>query len=251
LWLATFGGLNIITLIKDTFRIDQLRGGKEIPSDFILSIGEDKEGVLWFGMLEEGVFSIAPSKQSAKKDFFLELLARKVTVFNGSNGFAAKKVWNIFQSSQQEMWFASAENGIIRNRNTLQKNAAKFNFEHYTDVTGLPGNQMLCVFEDNEKNIWIGTNSEGLCKYMGDRFSHYREKDGLPNNIVQGIDQDSVGNFWLATAGGVVKMSLNKTNPEFKNYTMRDGLLGNNILSISAGKFKYLDGYIRCRCYQI
>jgi serine phosphatase RsbU (regulator of sigma subunit) len=71
---------------------------------------------------------------------------------------------------------------------------------------------------------------------MGDRFAHYREKDGLPNNIVQGIDQDSAGNFWLATAGGVVQMSLDKTTPKFKNFTTKDGLLGNNILSISAGK---------------
>ncbi|HTA61848.1 MAG TPA: two-component regulator propeller domain-containing protein [Bacteroidia bacterium] len=236
IWLATFGGLNIITPEKDSFRIDHLRGGKEIPSDLILSISEDNEGTLWFGMLDEGVFSIAPAKQATKKDYWIELLSRKVTLFNHENGFTTKKVWGIFKSSKNEMWFASAENGIIRNRNASLKHPAKFNFEHYTDEEGLPGNQILCVFEDNEKNIWIGTNSEGLCKYMGDRFSHYREDDGLPNNIVQGIDQDSLGNFWLATAGGIVQMNFNKTTPQFKNYTMQDGLLGNNILSVSAGK---------------
>ncbi|HKC68421.1 MAG TPA: two-component regulator propeller domain-containing protein, partial [Bacteroidia bacterium] len=236
IWLATFGGVNIITLEKDSFRIDQLRGGKEIPSDLILSIGEDKDGTLWFGMLEEGVFSIAPAKQPNKKDFWAELLSRKIAVFNYEAGFAVKKVWNIFKSSKNEMWFASAENGIIRNRITSLKYPVKFNFEHYTDKEGLPGNQILCVFEDKEENIWIGTNSEGLCKYMGDRFSHYRDKDGLPNNIVQGIDQDSVGNFWLATAGGIVQMVFNNKTPQFKNYTTHDGLMGNNILSISAGK---------------
>jgi ligand-binding sensor domain-containing protein/serine phosphatase RsbU (regulator of sigma subunit) len=235
IWLATFGGLNIITLEKDTFKIDHLRGGKEIPSDFILSISEDNDGTLWFGMLDEGVFSIAPTNKPTKNDYWVELLSRKVTVFNRDNGFTTKKVWDIFRSSKNEMWFASAENGIIRNRIAL-KQSSKFNLEHYTDKEGLPGNQVLCVFEDKEENIWIGTNSEGLCKYMGDRFSHYKEKDGLQNNIVQGIDQDSLGNFWLATAGGIVQMTFNKTTPQFKNYTTRDGLLGNNVLSISAGK---------------
>src|SRR6201993_1517710 len=236
IWLATFGGLNIITLEKDSFKIDQLRGGKEIPSDFILSIGEDNEGILWFGMLDEGVFSITPAKQPNKKDFWAELLSRKITVFNHDNGFGTKKVWDIFKSSKNEMWFASAENGIIRNRIASLKHPSKFNLEHYTDKEGLPGNQMLCVFEDKEENIWIGTNSEGLCKYMGDRFSHYKEKDGLQNNIVQGIDQDSLSNFWLATAGGIVQMNFNGKTPQFKTYTTRDGLLGNNVLSISAGK---------------
>jgi len=236
IWLATFGGLNIITLEKDSFKIDQLRGGKEIPSDFILSIGEDTDGTLWFGMLEEGVFSIAPLSKPIKNDYWVELLSRKVTLYNHDNGFTTKKVWDIFKSSKNEMWFASAENGIIRNRTASLKHSSKFNLEHYTDKEGLPGNQVLCVFEDKEENIWIGTNSEGLCKYMGDRFSHYKEKDGLQNNIVQGIDQDSVGNFWLATAGGIVQMNFDKTTPQFKNYTTRDGLLGNNILSISAGK---------------
>lgn len=236
LWLATFGGLNIITPEKDTFKIDQLRGDREIPSDFILSIGEDNTGTLWFGMLDEGVFSIAPPKQPNKKDFWAELLSRKITVFNRDHGFATKKVWNIFKSSKNEMWFASAENGIIRNRVASLNKPAEFNLEHYTDKEGLPGNQILCVFEDNEENIWIGTNSEGLCKYMGDKFSHYREKDGLLNNIVQGIDQDSLGNFWLATAGGLARMNFDKNTPQFNNYTTHDGLVGNNVLSISAGK---------------
>ena len=228
LWLATLGGINVLTFNKDSFEVDQLRGGREIPSDYILSIQEDKDGTLWFGTLEEGVFKISSAKSSSS-NFRLDLLARKVTAYNQSNNFNAKKIWNIFRTSNNELWFASVENGIVRKRGE--------NFESYTDKEGLPGNQMLCVFEDKEKNIWIGTSGSGLCKFMGDIFSHFSEKDGLSSNIVQGIDQDSLGNFWLATGGGgLAQMNLKSGKPEIKNFTAKDGLPGNSMLAVSAGK---------------
>ena len=239
LWLATFGGVNIVTLEKDTFQISQLRGGREIPSDFILSIAEDRQGTLWFGTLEEGVFTIASSKPGTK-DFGLDLLSRKVTSFDKFNGFNAKKIWNIYLSSTGELWFASVDNGIVRQRyitDSKGKLTSDYVFEHYTMKEGLPGNQALSLFEDNTGNMWIGTSGDGLCKFMGDMFSHYSEKDGLASNKVQGIDQDHFGNFWLATSGGgLVKAENLSANPVFSNYTTKDGLLGNSLLSVSAGK---------------
>ncbi len=242
LWLATFGGVNVVTLLKDSFQVNQLRGGREIPSDFILSVAEDNRGTLWFGTLEEGVFTVAPpaESKSGSKNFGLELLSRKVTSFDKFNGFNAKKIWNIYLSGKNELWFASVDNGIVRQRyfsHSKKSDSSDYVFEHYTVKEGLPGNQALSLFEDNTGNMWIGTSGDGLCKFMGDMFSHYSEKDGLASNKVQGIDQDHSGNFWLATSGGgLVKAEKISENPVFTNYTTKDGLLGNSVLSVSAGK---------------
>lgn len=243
LWLATFGGLNIVTILKDSIKISHLRGGREIPSDVILSIEEDNQGTLWFGTLEEGVFSIAPlsKSRSGTQDFGLELLSRKVTSYNKLNGFNAKKIWNIYLSSKNELWFASVNNGIIRQRFIRHTKdsvtTSNFVFEQYTVNEGLPSNQILSLFEDNTGNIWIGTSGDGLCKFMGDMFSHYSEKDGLSSNKIQGIDQDIFGNFWFATSGGgLVKGEKILDNPKFTNYTTKDGLLGNTLLSVAVGK---------------
>jgi ligand-binding sensor domain-containing protein/very-short-patch-repair endonuclease/serine phosphatase RsbU (regulator of sigma subunit) len=251
IWLATLGGIDVVTPLfrgrgvggeVDSFSIDQFRGGREIPSDYILSIEEDSEGALWFGTLEDGVFRIAPQSKNSSTNFKLDVLSRKVTTFNQSNGFNAKKIWGIYKTSNNEMWFASVENGIIRKRNaTLPSDAnSKNNFENYSDQEGLPANQVLCIFEDKEKNIWIGTSGNGLCKFMGDVFSHYSEKDGLPSNSIQGIDQDSAGNFWLATSGGgLAQLDLRSGKPVTKNFTVKDGLPGNSMLAVSAGKISY------------
>ena len=241
LWLATYGGINIVYITKDSVQINQLKGGRDIPSDQILSIAEDLEGGLWFGTLEDGVFRIAPSKYGKfeAKEFRLEMMSRKITAYNKFNGFNANGIWKIFLSSENELWFASLENGIIRQRmsNTSNDASTKYIFEHYTDKEGLPGNQILSFYEDTKGNIWIGTNGFGLCKFLGNKFSHYSVKDGLGSNMVYDIDQDSLGSMWVATGGGgLSEMQMVKGNPVFKNYTIKEGLGGNSIASIAVGK---------------
>ncbi len=235
IWLATFGGINVLTPGKDSVSIDHLRGGREIPSDQITSVTEEKNGALWFGTYDGGIFRIAPKNDT--KNFKLDILSRKVTSFSQENGFNAKTIWRIFTSDNNELWFASVEDGLIRCRNTAASDTGKKVFEKYTDKEGLPCNQMLCIFEDKEKNIWIGTNGGGLCKFNGDMFAHYSEKDGLPSNSVQGIDMDSSGTLWFGTSGGgLVKMDLRSGAPVCNNFSIKDGLSGNTILSVSAGK---------------
>ena len=242
LWLATFGGINVLTLSKDSIHINQLKGGTDIPSDQILSIAEDLEGGMWFGTLEEGVFRIAPSKYGKfdSKDFRLEMLSRKVYSYNKFNGFNANGIWKIFLTSENELWFASSENGIIRLRsafNTAETMPSRYVFDHFTDKEGLPGNQILSFFEDTKGNIWIGTNGFGLCKFLGNKFSHYSIKDGMPSNMVYDVDEDSLGSMWIATGGGgLSQMQTIKGNPVYKNYTIKDGLGGNSIASIAVGK---------------
>lgn len=239
LWLATFGGVNVFTFEKDSFRIDQLRGGREIPSDYILSIQQDSQGALWFGTLGEDVFRIAPKNANANSNFKLDILSRKVSTFNQQNGFHAKKIWNIFITSNNELLFASYGEGVVRlpvSANKTDSIPSGYAFEKYTDKEGLSINQMLCVFEDKEKNIWFGTDGGGLCKFMGDIFSHYSEKDGLPDNIIKGIDQDSLGNLWLATSRGLAQFNLKTGTPATKIFTAKDGLPGNSMLAVSAGK---------------
>ncbi len=245
IWLATYGGgINILSFTKDLFHVDKLRGGKEIPSDYISSIQEDSESNLWFGTLENGVFCMAPKSEKENSNFKLAVLSRKITSFNEQNGFKAKKIWSIYKTGKNELWFASLENGIIRQHfSSANKNPTdpKFVFENYSVKDGLSNDQILSIFEDNEKNVWLGTGGGGLCKFMGDVFSHYSEKDGLPSNIIQGIDQDSIGNIWLATNRGLAQVEIDPDKyregiPAVKNFISKDGLQENSLLTVYAGK---------------
>lgn len=72
----------------------------------------------------------------------------------------------------------------------------------------LPKANITCLYEDNRKNIWIGTINDGI--YQIDRqntlISHKHDeenKNSLSDNYVRAICQDDLGNFWIGTFKGV------------------------------------------------
>jgi ligand-binding sensor domain-containing protein/serine phosphatase RsbU (regulator of sigma subunit) len=214
IWMATFGGINIISTNKDPRKIRQLRGGQEIPGDQIMALAEDSGGNVWCARYNENVFRVS--------DAGGKLVVKE---FGAADGFTAKGVWKITCTSEQDIWFATSDDGLIRYQEGKK-------FFHYTSKDGVAGNQVLCVYEDKERNLWIGTNGKGLCKFGGDVFAHYDERDGILANSVSAIAGDENG-LWLGTAGG----GLLRFNPQEGRVgqvlSTTAGLKGNSIVRIS------------------
>lgn len=59
------------------------------------------------------------------------------------------------------------------------------------------------VFEDSNKNIWIGSNDGGIEKISGNKKTLFTTDNGLPNNSIRTITEDLKGNIWVGTASGV------------------------------------------------
>lgn len=217
LWLAFYGGgINILTFSDSAgLQVDKLFRGT-IPSDFILSIEEDKEGNLWFGTFDEGVFKI---------EGFTDSSLGRIKTFNLNNGFPDNTVWDILSDNDGNIWFGTDKAGIVK--------YDQDQFRNYSIEQGFPDKQVLCLFQDSEKNIWTGTFSSGICRLMGEHFSHYTEEQGLTNSQIYDIEQDAKGNYWLAShGGGLIKLTFHNDKPFFKSYTVNDGLPGNYINSI-------------------
>lgn len=224
LWLATFGGINIITPGRDSFDITVLRGGKDIPSDMLLNIEEDIKGNLWFGTGDAGVFKIVKSKDGKVGD---------VIRYNFFNGFPSNTVWNILSDNKRgEVWFATGDNGLCR----LNEDSSRYGFITYDVHNGLPNNQVLCLMQDNEGNLWMGTNGGGMCKLQGDHFSHFSEKDGFSNNIVRTIIQDG-SSYWFGTdGGGLTKMNFSGNIPVCEIFNTKKGMSSDFISALANGK---------------
>lgn len=75
------------------------------------------------------------------------------------------------------------------------------------------------VFEDSNKNIWVGSNDGGVEKISGDEKILFTTNDGLPNNSIRTIIEDLEGNIWIGTAGGVcyIDDSNNIILPDISN----------------------------------
>ncbi len=109
--------------------------------------------------------------------------------------------------------------------NVLNVTAQTYDFRNYNIEDGLPQSQVLSICQENNGNIWFGTNGGGIGKYNGNTFQNYTENDGLANNVVYSVSLMKNGNILLGTNGGLSIYNGTK----FINYTEKDGILNPRI----------------------
>lgn len=105
--------------------------------------------------------------------------------------------------------------------------AQQYPLKSYTMKSGLPHNQILCIYQDATGYIWSGTMGGGIAKFNGSTFKNYDLEQGLTNSIVRGITQDSSGRMWFGTMGGGVHYLHNDSI-----YTFKDSTIHNSIYSL-------------------
>jgi len=84
-----------------------------------------------------------------------------------------------------------------------------YNFTVYRNKPGnsgsIPDNQVRCIYEDDQANLWIGTLGGGLCYYDRNRDVFIRLKDlgfradNPVNPAILSIYADHSGNLWVGT----------------------------------------------------
>jgi ligand-binding sensor domain-containing protein/serine phosphatase RsbU (regulator of sigma subunit) len=168
-----------------------------IKSD-ITSIVQDHQNQLWITTLSNGALLIknpeAPMA-SLKYEHFLE--GKKL----------GDQVFNSLVASDGSVYFI------------VQMNIKKYNPEtNDFDVFAPEGIfrffQYTELFEDSQKNLWIGTNNGGLYKYIYQtkKFEFYDTKNGLAGNWISSITEDRHQNVWVGhwsndkSVGGITKI---------------------------------------------
>ena len=58
-----------------------------------------------------------------------------------------------------------------------------------------------CVFEDREKNLWVGTSGDGLRRFTSRRIQHFAPEGGRKELQVQSVWPDVNGGVWAGTYG--------------------------------------------------
>lgn len=134
-----------------------------------------------------------------------------------AEGLSSNEVRAVFEDSNGFVWFATSD-GLNR------WDGYKFVvFKNYNnDENSLSTNSLLCIAEDGDKNIWIGTNHGGVVRYStaDEKFYRYAmvEKDpsSLPGSVVRCIYIDSNKAVWIGTHSGLAKYEKGKNN--FKQF---------------------------------
>lgn len=91
------------------------------------------------------------------------------------------------------------------------------------------------IYKDTRKNIWIGTQREGVFKwdFQDKKWENYSEDKGLSNDHVKTVFQDEWGQVWIGTSGGGVNQY---SGSQFLHYTENSGLNGDYIYAVLKSK---------------
>ncbi|MCI5057590.1 MAG: hypothetical protein MRY83_15865, partial [Flavobacteriales bacterium] len=100
---------------------------------------------------------------------------------------------------------------------------------NYDKASGLPTTDIRCGLIDKDENIWIGSNGEGLLKFIGRHFISFSENNGLSSNEVMSFIEDEEGKIWLSTLNQGLMTYSNK-GFEYLNMS-NSGLPTNSIFS--------------------
>ncbi|HRZ98021.1 MAG TPA: two-component regulator propeller domain-containing protein, partial [Paludibacter sp.] len=141
----------------------------------------------------------------------LHAIPYKVTYITSENGLSRNLVNHIFRDSRGFMWFSTGK-GLDR--------FDGYDFIHFNSSghqNHLLGDAVNCVEEDNNGDLWIGTES-GL--YFRDYETGEIISATLKLNLsqkylsqfVRSIHKDENGNLWIVNTSGIYKIEFGTNN---------------------------------------
>ncbi|MBN2635115.1 MAG: hypothetical protein JXR61_02510 [Prolixibacteraceae bacterium] len=231
LWVGNWaGGLNLFNYNNETFThfYRNSENNNSLSNNNIFSITEDSNANIWIGTIGGGISVYNPTNKT-------------FTTYNLENSNLGDYIYAILEAKNGDFW-------IVTSDDLVRFDITQKTFEHFVhdvnDSTTISSKQVFDVFEDSKGNIWAGTDQGlNLWEKNGKTFKHFNVENGLPDNGVRSILEDDHGNLWLGTYKGLSKF-INAVDipeqPNFKNYTIEDGIQSNEFRGRSA--YRGVDG---------
>lgn len=175
------------------------------------SIIEDQTGNMWLGIFQKGVLCLP-----AQTENFNYIGYRSVK----NNLIGSNCVMSLFQDREGTLWVGTDSDGlyaIYPNKNTSK------HFAH----SKLPGSSpatIMCIYEDSDKNLWLGSYLQGLAKLdrQTGRCEYIAESDDIQINKVYSLLEDDEKNLWIATMGGGL-YHMNIRTKQITRYSASEG----------------------------
>ncbi len=212
-----------------------------IGGNHTLSLVQRKNGEVWLGSVGEIISQIIPGDiAKGSKDIIQRYFVQGWT-------------FSVYEDSDSILWGGTWNEGLWR-LNDKDKSFIKF-YHDPNDSLSLCDNIIWSIGEDSHKNLWIGSNGQGMSILTSEeknsenpRFINYRSQlnnlKGISHNTINIFYQDKAGTMWIGTNGGlnrVVKQndsekSYNLNKLKFVSYTVNDGLPSNSVVGILEDK---------------
>ena len=182
------------------------------------SVIQDNNGRIWAGSYGGGLHLI--DEQNGKVRFL-----HSGNELKGYPEINCSKVRQVFADSRQHIWVATTDGFVVFNANFRNPKDIKYRYYHRNEgkPNSLGANDVYCIFEDEDTNMWFGTFGGGLNKLKSKiednkqfEFEVFDRENGMPNNVVYTIIDDKEGNLWLTTENSIAK--FNKKNHKIEAF---------------------------------
>src|SRR5690606_34701792 len=220
-WVGSWGsGIYYLEKNSTSFINYNVENTNNLISNRILSFAEDPDGIIWIGSFSSGLHSYNPH-------------TKKFTHYDSepfdTNNINYSDIRQVFIDSYNDIWICS-NLGVykinrIDNENLEVESMTKkmFGNEDTRD-----SHLFLSIYEDTQKNLWIGTDGNGLCKYTrnNETFLWYNKANGFDKETVSTIIESNNKRLWIGGNEGLSEFNLE--TGIITNFTVNDGLLSND-----------------------
>ena len=206
LWL---GGNGLFLFNKKTKQIESKFENTLLGTSRITSFTEAKDGHLWIGTQNNGLFKLN-SNNGAIKNY----------VQNEAFPIAPKSsrpIFDIVEDDNGVFWIAAHLQGLY-----------KFNpaTEKFSNIP-LDDFEIMTLEKDKHGIIWVGSISSGILLFDPtlptiDQSKKFTIEDGLVSNQISHIVKDSYGTIWISTRYGI--SWYDEAENKFYNYDKQDGI---------------------------
>lgn len=125
--------------------------------------------------------------------------------YDVQNGLAGGNVYAVYQDPQKFLWFGT-ETGVSRFDGT--------HFKNYTTADGLPDNEILEIYGDDEGRVWFVPFKKTICYYFQGKI-YNQQNDSILSKIqlrsnVLSVCTDKYKNTWILEEGGLFLITPKK-----------------------------------------
>ncbi len=197
---------------------------QHIPDKIVTKLVQDTHGRLWIGsagglVRYDGYRFRRYIQQSQQAEPATG--AAQPGSHNSQHGLAGNFVRHLLQSSNGELWLATAPGGIQR-----YNNATDSFYQPKISTPGITadfGSQVQAITEDNNGNIWLAGNLGIALLDQNDQVKQFiPPQEGLED--IRAMLTDSQGNLWLGSRNGL--FILTPGSASAKPVSGPDGQLG-------------------------
>jgi ligand-binding sensor domain-containing protein len=276
IWAGSDAGIDVLTFSESKPTVRHLGFENGLPDIMVQKLEVDDEGIIWAGTHDNGFCRIASK-------------TLEVSTFGNVESWNSGPVTGIIPG-KENVWISTHGHGLIKvgmNPENDPKSFGSFGRESFLKTDGIfrdkegniwsftsnriiliPGdlfefvsgdennglNNVHALMTDSENFLWYASEN-GIFRHSPDFSDKEKsEKISLPPGIssrdITCLYQDTFGFVWIGTFG----QGLYRINPDLlggRFYTEKNGLVNNNILSISSNDqeiwFATLGGASRCK----